>query len=79
MNGVEATLAIRRRELETGRPRTPIIAVTANAMTHQLGEYLAAGMDGVVAKPVEIANLFMVMDQALSGDAPGQPMAHAAS
>jgi CheY-like chemotaxis protein len=70
MNGVEATLAIRRRERETGRTRTPIVAVTANAMTHQLCDYLAAGMDGVVAKPVEIASLFTVMEQALAGEAP---------
>ena len=70
MNGVDATLAIRRRERETGRARTPIVAVTANAMTHQLGEYLAAGMDGVVAKPVEITNLFAVMERALAGEPP---------
>ena len=67
MNGVEATMAIRRREEESGRARTPIVAVTANAMTHQLAEYLAAGMDGVVAKPVEITNLFSVMETALAG------------
>ena len=66
MNGVEATRAIRARELETGRARTPIIAVTANAMTHQVTEYQAAGMDGVVAKPVDMANLFQVMEQALA-------------
>jgi signal transduction histidine kinase/ActR/RegA family two-component response regulator len=72
MNGVEAALAIRRRERETGRARTPIVAVTANAMTHQLGEYLAAGMDGVVSKPVEITNLFAVIEQALTGEPPDQ-------
>jgi len=65
MNGVDATRAIRMRELETGRPRTPIVAVTANAMTHQLAEYAAAGMDGVVAKPINVANLFAVMQRAL--------------
>ena len=75
MNGIEATQAIRRRELETGRPRTPIVAVTANAMTHQVVEYEAAGMDGVVAKPVDMANLFKVMERALAqaGAAPAEP------
>ena len=68
MNGVEATTAIRRRERESGRARTPIVAVTANAMTHQLAEYRAAGMDGVVAKPVEVASLFSVMEQVLARD-----------
>jgi signal transduction histidine kinase/ActR/RegA family two-component response regulator len=67
MNGVEATQAIRRREQESGRPRTPILAVTANAMTHQLAEYEAAGMDATVPKPIDAATLFSVMEQALSG------------
>src|ERR1019366_8994755 len=35
MDGVGATMEIRRLERETGRPRTPIIALTANAMQHQ--------------------------------------------
>ena len=73
MNGIEAASAIRRRERETGRSRTPIIAVTANAMTHQVAEYHAAGMDGVVAKPVDLSTLIGVMEQALASDA------HAAS
>ncbi len=66
MDGVQAARAIRSRERETGRPRTPIVAVTANAMTHQLVEYEAAGMDGVVAKPVNVGALFAAMQQALA-------------
>ncbi|HEY5008365.1 MAG TPA: response regulator, partial [Caulobacteraceae bacterium] len=66
MDGIEAARAIRKRERETGRARTPIVAVTANAMTHQLVEYQAAGMDGVVAKPVDVGDLFEVMQQALA-------------
>jgi len=66
MDGIEATRAIRLRETKTGRARTPIVAVTANAMAHQLAEYEAAGMDGVVAKPFEVADLFEVMGQALA-------------
>jgi two-component system, sensor histidine kinase len=65
MDGVAATAAIRQRELETGRKRTPIIAVTANAMTHQVAEYEAAGMDSMVPKPIDIAALFQAMEQAL--------------
>jgi two-component system, sensor histidine kinase len=78
MNGIEATRAIRMRERDTGRMRTPIVAVTANAMTHQLAEYEAAGMDGVVAKPVEIANLFQAMEAALRRPAPAEPFRPAA-
>jgi CheY-like chemotaxis protein len=65
MDGVAATTAIRERERETGRARTPIIAVTANAMTHQVAEYEAAGMDSMVPKPIDIAALFQAMEQAL--------------
>ena len=65
MDGVAATRAIRLREAETGRGRTPIVAVTANAMAHQVVEYEAAGMDGLVPKPVEISRLFAAMEAAL--------------
>lgn len=71
MDGVAATCAIREREQTAGRPRTPILAVTANAMTHQVAEYEAAGMDGMVPKPIDIAALIQAMEQAL------EPMADA--
>ena len=57
MDGIAAAKAIRRREAETGRPATPILALTANAMNHQIESYLAAGMNGVVAKPIQVAEL----------------------
>ena len=47
MDGIAATARIRQRETATGRARTPIIALTANAMAHQVEEYFAAGMDGL--------------------------------
>ncbi|HEX2559115.1 ATP-binding protein [Phenylobacterium sp.] len=58
MDGVEATAAIRAAEQASGRPRTPIIALTANAMTHQVAHYLARGMDGHVAKPIDATSLY---------------------
>ncbi|HEY3694403.1 ATP-binding protein [Phenylobacterium sp.] len=58
MNGLEAAVAIRKLEAELGLARTPIIALTANVMTHQLRSYADAGMDGFVAKPVDAAKLF---------------------
>ncbi len=64
-DGPTATRLIRERELASGRARTPIIALTANAMAHQVAEYRAAGMDGFVAKPIEIARLFAAMQEAL--------------
>jgi CheY-like chemotaxis protein/anti-sigma regulatory factor (Ser/Thr protein kinase) len=65
MDGPTATREIRRREALLGRPRTPIVALTANAMAHQVGEYLGAGMDDFVAKPIEVGQLFAALHKAL--------------
>jgi signal transduction histidine kinase len=64
MNGVEATAAIRRLEVARGLPATPILALSANVMSHQVAEYLAAGMTGFVPKPIEGAKLLAAMDEA---------------
>ena len=66
MDGPTATRFIRERELAQRRRRTPIVALTANAMTHQVSEYLAAGMDGFVAKPIEVSRLFAALEAALA-------------
>jgi signal transduction histidine kinase/CheY-like chemotaxis protein len=65
MDGVAATRAIRERERAGGRGHTPIIAVTANAMTHQVAEYEAAGMDHMVPKPIDVTSLFAAMELAM--------------
>jgi PAS domain S-box-containing protein len=65
MDGPTATREIRRREAETGRSRTPIVALTANVMTHQVAEYVQAGMDLHVAKPIDAARLFAAVEAAL--------------
>ena len=65
MNGIEAARAIRAREAEQGMRRTPILAVTANVMTHQLQEYSAVGMDGAVAKPLRGEALLQAIMTAL--------------
>jgi signal transduction histidine kinase/NO-binding membrane sensor protein with MHYT domain/AmiR/NasT family two-component response regulator len=63
MDGPMATRLIREREAERGLPRTPIIALTANAMSHHAEEYLASGMDEVVAKPLNIAELIHAIER----------------
>jgi CheY-like chemotaxis protein len=70
MDGLAATALIRRLEAETGRTRTPIIALTANAMAHQVEAYVAAGMDRHVAKPIAAAELFQALSEATGGDDP---------
>jgi PAS domain S-box-containing protein len=57
MGGIECTHAIRSAEAGTGRRRLPIIAMTANAMQGDRDRCIAAGMDGYVPKPVNVALL----------------------
>lgn len=61
MDGREAAAAIRREEAQIGRARTPIVALTANAMSHQAQEYLGIGMDGCVTKPIEASELLQAI------------------
>jgi HPt (histidine-containing phosphotransfer) domain-containing protein len=58
MGGLEATR--RFREQESG-PRTPVVAMTANAMEADRDACLAAGMDDFLAKPVRAADLLAVI------------------
>jgi CheY-like chemotaxis protein len=66
MDGITAARTIRRNEALNGGPRVPILAVSANAMAHQVAEYMAAGMDGHVAKPIEINHLQSALERVLS-------------
>ncbi|MET3665332.1 ATP-binding protein [Caulobacter sp. 1776] len=68
MDGVQASQAIREGERRTGRPRTPIIAVTASVLTHERTLYAEAGMDALVPKPVEIPRLVEALAKVLALD-----------
>jgi signal transduction histidine kinase/ActR/RegA family two-component response regulator len=69
MDGITAAATIRETEQAIGRRRTPIVALTANALTHQVEEYLAVGMDAHVAKPIEIAKLYDAISGVLNAAA----------
>ncbi len=64
MDGLEATRCIRALGGRAGR--TPIVGLTANAMAHQREAYLAAGMNGVTAKPISPGALFSEIGRVLA-------------
>jgi PAS domain S-box-containing protein len=66
MDGLAATCAIRRREEAEGRPRLPILMLTANALPEHVAQGAAAGADGHVAKPVTPAALLQAIMSVLS-------------
>lgn len=57
LDGPSAVRAIRALEAATGRQATSIIALSGNAMAHQVETYLASGMDDHVPKPLEFPRL----------------------
>ena len=57
MDGIEATRAIRASEARSGRARTPIVALTADALEAGKRSCREAGMDGFLTKPVDPAEL----------------------
>jgi len=66
MDGIEATQRI--RALEGTKSRTPIVAMTANAMKGDRERFLAAGMDDYVSKPIDRAALLAVIARCLNLD-----------
>jgi signal transduction histidine kinase/CheY-like chemotaxis protein len=57
LDGIEATLRIRRAEAERGADPVPIFALTADALETGRRACLEAGMDGFLTKPVDPADL----------------------
>jgi len=66
MDGVAATRQIRCEERARGRASTPIVALTANALSHHAQTYVAAGMNGLVAKPVAFGSLAEAITRAIA-------------
>ena len=62
LDGIEATAGIRRHESNMGG-RTPIVALTANAMSGDRERCLAAGMDDYLSKPIALPDLVAVLER----------------
>jgi CheY-like chemotaxis protein len=60
MDGLTATAAIRKHESPLGR-HTPIIALTAHTVDGYQNRCLAAGMDGILSKPLNPDELFRLL------------------
>jgi two-component system, sensor histidine kinase and response regulator len=69
MNGLEAAAAIRTQEEGRGT-HVPIIALTAHAMQGDRERCLAAGMDGYLAKPIDVEELISAVEAYASGGRP---------
>ena len=69
VSGLEATIAIRAHELATAAVRTPIIALTANAMPSDRERCLEAGMDDHIAKPMRTEELHAKLARWIEGPA----------
>jgi signal transduction histidine kinase/CheY-like chemotaxis protein len=77
MGGYDATIALRRREQNSGARRIPIIGLTAHAMQGTRERCLEAGMDGYVSKPIRSSELLAEIGRVCSdhvGDVADQEM-----
>jgi CheY-like chemotaxis protein len=66
MDGLEAARRIRAAEAEAGVARTRMIALTANAQEEDREAALAAGLDGLLVKPLDRERLREVLDATLA-------------
>ncbi len=66
MDGLSATRAIRDFEQADGRPRTPIIVLSANALAEHIEASFTAGADGHLTKPVTADALLEAIGSALT-------------
>lgn len=73
MDGLEATKRI--RALESGSRKTPIVALTANALPGDKERFIAGGMDDYLSKPINDKALLNILNKYFP-QAPGQLPAH---
>jgi len=73
MDGVTATRAIRDWEADQGLARTPIVMLTANAMSEHTAASIEAGADRHLAKPITADALLSALDEVLNQAASDAP------
>ncbi|MGQ7844035.1 CHASE domain-containing protein [Granulosicoccus sp. 3-233] len=81
MDGYSLARCIRTEEAEQGRARTPVLALTANALNGEARRAEQAGVDHYLTKPVKLSLLHESLDrfiqpgpvQVLPGGEPGAP------
>ena len=61
MDGFDATVEIRRRETDTGLAPMPIVALTASVLQEDRDRCVSAGMNDIIGKPVQQAELAQVL------------------
>ncbi len=76
LDGYATTSRFRDWEKEHQRTRTPIVALTANALAGDAEKCFAAGMDRYLSKPFSSDQLFQVLESCV---ADGEPAASATS
>ena len=68
MDGFALTRHVRSAEARTGQPRMPILAWTSTPTPDELEKITAAGMDGLLVKPVELDGLQQLLHRHLGNE-----------
>jgi two-component system sensor histidine kinase BarA len=71
MSGLEATRRIRRYEADG--PHTPLIAVTAHAYAEARDQFMSAGIDDCITKPLDPEQLYRLIDDWTRSKGSAQP------
>jgi len=79
LDGVEATKLIRAEERQSGRPRTPIVALTADVLETGKRACKDAGMDGFLPKPVDPDELDAMLASLFPSEGEESELRHAAA
>ncbi|MEW5772313.1 MAG: ATP-binding protein [Thermodesulfobacteriota bacterium] len=67
MDGIETTRRIRSGEAGEAARFLPVVALTAHAMSGDREQFLAGGMDGYIAKPVDLEEMGATLGRCLAG------------